>query len=230
MTFQLDKIIPWGRSFNEYIKMFSLSNEDLKLKIISCADGPASFNHHMNKMGKKVISVDPIYQFTKNDIKLRINETFKTVIEQTEKNKSEFVWKKIKTIDELAEIRKKTMDLFLSDYESGKSEGRYIFGSLPELKFKTKQFDLALCSHFLFLYSKQLSCQFHIDSITELCRTAKEVRIFPILELGSNVSRHFAKVCTHLQTLGFKTEIINVEYEFQKGGNQLLKIHANQAI
>ncbi len=227
MSFELKDVVPWGRSFEEYVSMFSLSKSDLEKSVLGCGDGPASFNHYMNKMGKKVISVDPIYQFSKKDIQLRIDETFETVIVQTEKNKSEFVWGNIKTVNDLAEVRKKAMDLFISDYESGKSEGRYIWGELPKLKFKTQQFDLALCSHFLFLYSKQLSCQFHINSITELCRTAKEVRVFPILELGSNVSRHFAKVCNHLRALGFTIEILTVEYEFQKGGNQLLKICAN---
>jgi hypothetical protein len=211
MPFELKDIVPWGRSFEEYLAMFSLSKNDLEMSILGCGDGPASFNHGMNNLGKKTISVDPIYQFTKTDIKSRIDETFKTVIEQTEKNKSEFVWGKIRTVKGLAEVRQKAMDIFLSDYEIGKAEGRYVFGRLPKLKFKTQQFDLALCSHFLFLYSKQLPYQFHVKSIEELCRVAKEVRIFPILELGSSVSIHFAKVCDHLQKSGIETELINVE-------------------
>ena len=222
MPFELKDVVPWGRSFEEYLAMFSLSQDDLEMSILGCADGPANFNHEMNKIGKKVVSVDPIYQFTKTDIKSRIDETLETIIEQTEKNKSEFIWKKIKSVDELAEVRKKAMDIFLADYEVGKKEGRYVFGQLPELNFKTQQFDLALCSHFLFLYSKQFSYQFHVDSIIELCRVAKEVRVFPILELGSKVSRHFAKICDHLKGLGLKIKIVNVEYEFQKGGNQCL--------
>ena len=116
------------------------------------------------------------------------------------------------------------MDVFLSDYNVGKAEGRYVYGSLPQLEFADKQFDVALCSHFLFLYSKQFSSQYHIDSIVELCRVSTEVRIFPILELGSEVSRHFDKVCNHLQQLGFVIEVENVAYEFQKGGNQLVTI------
>ncbi len=227
MAFELKEVVPWGRSFEEYIEMFSLSHDDLNMSILGCADGPASFNYQMHNMGKRVISVDPIYQFTGTDIKSRIDETFERVIEQTEKNKSEFVWEKIKTVDELAELRKKAMDVFLSDYEVGKREGRYVFGNLPELKFKTKQFDIAVCSHFLFLYSEQFPYKFHIDSIIELCRVAKEVRIFPVLELGSKVSRHLAKICDHLHELAFKAEVVNVEYEFQKGGNQCLVVAGN---
>ena len=54
--------------------MFSLSDSDLDLKILGCGDGPASFNSEMNRMGRDVISIDPIYQFTKNQLENRIDE------------------------------------------------------------------------------------------------------------------------------------------------------------
>lgn len=47
-----------------------------------------------------------------------------------------------------------------------------------------RSFDLAVCSHLLFLYSEHLSEDFHVESIKELCRVAGEARIFPLLELG----------------------------------------------
>ena len=60
MPFQLEKVIPWGRSFDEYIAMFDLTPADLQLKIIDCAGGPASFNSEMNRLGYSIISCDPI--------------------------------------------------------------------------------------------------------------------------------------------------------------------------
>ena len=51
MSFTLEKIVPWGRSFDEYISMFSLSANDLKKKILGCGDGPASFNAELTKIG-----------------------------------------------------------------------------------------------------------------------------------------------------------------------------------
>lgn len=228
MPFELTDVVPWGRSFDEYLSMFSLAPEDLKKSILGCSDGPASFNCQMAKRGNHVTSVDPIYHFTKSEIKSRIDETFNTVIKQTEENRNDFIWEKIRSVQELGEIRQAAMDIFLSDYNLGKKEERYIYGTLPDLKFADQKFDLALCSHFLFLYSKQFSIRFHIDSIVELCRVAKEVRIFPILELSSKVSRHLKTVCSHLQKMGFIAEITNVDYEFQKGGNQMLRIHCNQ--
>jgi len=111
---------------------------------------------------------------------------------------------------------------FLADFELGKKENRYLAGELPKFNFKNQQFDLALCSHFLFLYSKQFSLNFHVNSIKELCRVAKEARIFPILELGSKTSRHFEKILEILTGEKCRIEIKTVPYEFQKGGNKIL--------
>ncbi len=57
-------VVPWGRSFDEYLEMFLLTPVDLDKKIIGVGDGPASFNARMFQQGKTVISVDPIYQFS----------------------------------------------------------------------------------------------------------------------------------------------------------------------
>ena len=117
------------------------------------------------------------------------------------------------------------MEEFLSDYPSGLKEGRYIEGGLPVLPFQDKEYDLALCSHFLFLYSEQLSEDFHhIDSIKELCRVSEEIRIFPLLELGSRKSRHLDQVLNTLEQQGYSVDILPVKYEFQRGGNEMLRV------
>ena len=38
--FTLDQVVPWGRSFDEYRRMFALTEEDLDQTIIGCGDGP----------------------------------------------------------------------------------------------------------------------------------------------------------------------------------------------
>jgi len=76
------------------------------------------------------------------------------------------------------------MQAFLDDYELGKRQGRYVNAELPTLPFENGTFHLALCSHFLFLYSTQLGEAFHRAAIHEMCRVAVEVRIFPLLALG----------------------------------------------
>jgi ubiquinone/menaquinone biosynthesis C-methylase UbiE len=74
---------------------------------------------------------------------------------------------------------------FLDDYPAGRAHGRYIDAELPDLPFSDLSFDIALCSHFLFLYTTQLGDSFHRRAIREMCRVAREVRIFPLLALGA---------------------------------------------
>ena len=69
---------------------------------------------------------------------------------------------------------------FLADYDRGQQKGRYLPENLPSLPFRGNEFELALCSHFLFLYTEQLSLDFHKKAIAEIVRVAREVRIFPL--------------------------------------------------
>lgn len=226
MSFTLDKVVPWGRSYDEYIRMFALTEVDLERRILGCGDGPASFNAELSKSGGHIVSVDPIYLFDVDQIKSRIIETYEEVMAQTRKNQNEFVWEAILSVDELGRIRMSAMELFLADFEAGKQEGRYIDGELPFLPFETGQFDLALSSHFLFLYSAHLSAEFHLQALREMLRVAREVRVFPLLMLGGAPSPHIAFIKEQLDGDGFCLEIKHVPYEFQRGGNEMLVIKA----
>jgi hypothetical protein len=225
MAFTLDKVVPWGRSFDEYVAMFALSKSDLQKRVLSCSDGPASFNAVLTNQGGSVISADPLYAFSVAEIQKRIDETFEVVLEQTRINKNEFLWRHFVSVDELAEARRGAMNMFLNDYDEGRRMGRYVEAGLPVLPFKDKVFDLAVCSHFLFLYSELFSEDFHILSIQELCRVANEVRVFPLLELGSRPSRHLESVLATLEEEDFGLVIQTVNYEFQKNGYQMLKVY-----
>ena len=225
MAFILNKVVPWGRSFDEYVSMFSLSDTDLNKYILGCGDGPASFNAELTRKGGNIVSIDPIYQFTADEIKEQIELTYDLVIEQTRKNHDEFIWKHIKTVENLGRIRIDAMNQFLEDYPN--SEARYVVAELPTLPFDNSKFGIALCSHFLFLYSEQFSSEFHIQSIKELCRVASEVRIFPLVELGARKSRWLSKVIKQLNAAGYECIVEKVAYEFQKGGNEMLCVKAS---
>lgn len=224
MGFTLDKVIPWGRSFEEYTRMFDMNDGDLMVQILDCGGGPASFNSGMNKRGYVVISIDPIYQFNEEQIERRIKETYDTVLGQLYKNREDYVWNTIKSVEELGKIRMSAMREFLADYKEGKREGRYLAHSLPILPFEDHRFDLALCTHFLFLYSAQLSLEFHKKAIAEMCRVANEVRIFPLLDLGGVPSPYVDEITAELQCSGYEVEVQKVQYEFQRGGNQMMRI------
>ena len=162
MAFSLDNVVPWGRSFPEYLKMFALAEEDCGKRILGVGDGPASFNAVLSSQGGHVVSVDPLYRFTADEIRQRIGETFETVLDQTRQNVAEFNWRHIPSVEELGRVRMSAMEEFLFDYTRGREEGRYREAGLPRLPFGRGEFDLALCSHFLFLYSKLLSLEFHV--------------------------------------------------------------------
>ncbi|MBW4636419.1 MAG: SAM-dependent methyltransferase [Iphinoe sp. HA4291-MV1] len=226
MSIKLQNIVPWGRSLQEYIKMFDLTTDDLKLKILDCGGGPSSFNAEMNCQKYKVVSCDPIYQLSASDIEQRIQESYPIVMEATKDNKERFIWKEIESPKKLGIIRLAAMHKFLEDFPLGVTEGRYVVEELPNLSFNSDQFDLSLCSHLLFTYSAQLSFDFHLSSILEMCRVAKEVRVFPLVAYYTGeISPHLQPVMNQLSVQGYQVELKQVSYEFQRGGNQILRVY-----
>jgi len=220
---ELLKVVPWGRSLNEYRDMFCLSELDFSKQILGCGDGPACFNAEWSRIGGSVISVAPIYEFNVAEIRSRIDEVYPQIIDQVSKNKNDFVWKNIVNVDELGKVRMDAMTIFLNDYEEGRKSGRYIAASLPRLPFEDNAFDLALCSHYLFLYSEHVSQEQHLLSMKELCRVASEVRVYPLLSMGNNIkSSHLEPVISALKDIGISISFVPVDYEFQKGATEML--------
>jgi hypothetical protein len=224
MSFTLKSVVPWGRTLAEYQKMFGLTPADLNLNFLSVGDGPASFNAELTHMRGSVTSIDPVYQFSRAEIEQRIIETKTEVIEQMTANHDKFVWNEIKTIDDLVSIRMDAMKNFLADFEKGKQEGRYVTHMMPDkTPYRDQQFDIGVSSHFLLLYAN-LGVDFHIATIQEMLRVCKQVRIFPVLNLDAQKNNVMDAVLAHFAKSNV-LNLIKVDYEFQKGGNQMLQIH-----
>ena len=224
--YTLDRVVPWGRSFDEYQRMFALSESDLGRTIVGCGDGPASFNAEATRRGSTVVSCDPIYRYDVDQLRERIAVTYQEILEQTRLNATEFIWSEIRSVDELGQLRMAAMNDFLDDYPAGRTDGRYVVAALPELPFSDSTFDLALCSHFLFLYTTQLDESFHLRAIREMCRVAREVRIVPLLALGAVPSPFVEPMMAEFERDGFSVSIERVPYEFQRGGNRMMRIRA----
>ena len=222
---KLENIVPWGRSKKEYMEMFDLSKEEIQEKqILGCGDGPSSFNTEVDYEGGKVVSIDPLYAYSKKEIMQRIDEVTEEVMTQVRVNADRFVWKNIPDVESLEYMRIEAMMEFLLDYEEGLEEGRYVNASLPTLPFEDDSFDLALSSHLLFLYSEHLDGIFHIAAIEEMLRVAKEARIFPLLTLDNTLSPHLETVMDHFRAKGYEAAVVKTGYEFQKGANEMLRI------
>ncbi len=204
--------------------MFDLTPQDLDSKILDCAAGPASFNAEATQKGYRVTSCDPIYRFTAEEIADRIDETYDTVVTGAKANRDRYVWEEIRSPEHMGEARMVAMRRFLEDFPSGLGKGRYRTDELPSLGFDDGEFGLALSSHFLFTYSEQLSAEFHVAAIEEMCRVADEARVFPLLNYDGWQSQLLHPVVSELHARGYRAETQRVSYEFQKGGNRLLSV------
>ncbi|NEO28232.1 MAG: class I SAM-dependent methyltransferase [Kamptonema sp. SIO4C4] len=225
VPFKLENVVPWGRSLQNYCEMFNLGEAEFQGKILDCAGGPSSFNAEMTGLGRSVVSCDPIYQFTVDDLKGRIQATYPVILEGLKTNFERFVWQEVDTPEQLGEVRLAAMRRFLADLPQGLAEGRYLTLTLPELPFPDSRFDLALCAHLLFTYSEQFDFEFHKKAIVELCRVAQEVRIFPLVEnFTGERSRHLDPLLDWLTQQQYQWEIQPVAYEFQRGGNEMLRL------
>jgi hypothetical protein len=224
MAMQLERVVPFGRSLDEYVKMFSLSERDLQKSILGVGDGPASFNAEGTRLGYKIKSIDPLYVFTADQIKSRFYQVVDNVIEQVKNSPEDWVWTYHSSPDDLRKNRERATEIFCGDYEQGRAESRYEVGELPKLKYQNDEYELGLCSHFLFLYSDHFDEKFHLDSTHEMLRVCQEVRIFPLLTLMLKPSQHLKPVIEELEAKGYICQVEKVSYGLQRGGNKMLKI------
>ena len=99
MPIHYENILPWGRSYTEYVTMFGLTPYFLSKKVLGCGDGPAAFNSVGNAFGGNITSIDPIFSLQKKEIEKRINETFGEVVNQTRLNAVKFNWAIIGSVE-----------------------------------------------------------------------------------------------------------------------------------
>jgi hypothetical protein len=221
---QLQDVIPWGRSFDEYRRMFALSGDDLSQSILGCGDGPASFNATGAARGARIVSCDPLYVFTAQDIQRRIHDCSGELVSQLRLHADDYRWDEFRDPEELVLHRLASMRDFLKDFERPESRRRYVAGALPRLPFGDRSFSLALVSHLLFLYSARLDLAFHVAAVEDLLRVAPEVRIFPIVALDGRRSPFVDLVRDACEAAGARCSVRAVPYHFQRGAFEMLQL------
>ena len=78
----INKCVPLaniGYSLEDYIKMFSLHDDELQMNILDCYAGVNSFAAEMATQQHKVIACDPFYEKTMNKIQ-HLSETAQQTI------------------------------------------------------------------------------------------------------------------------------------------------------
>lgn len=227
-AFQLESVLPWGRSRAEYAAFFDLGSTDAfrsgGLRLLDCGGGPSSFTVEMTRLGVRAVAADPLYRFTAEEIAGRVAEARRVMVEGLRAAHDRFVWRDYGSPEALEALRLATMRDFLEDYPEGLAAGRYVAAALPALPFADQAFDLVLSSHFLFLYDAQLGGDFHLAAIREMLRLGHELRIFPLLDLDGQASTLVPAAISRLEAEGFTALVQPVPYEFQKGGNEMLRV------
>lgn len=220
----LEKIVFIGRTYEEYVDMFSLSIKELKgKKILDCPSGACSFTAIGQKNGLDVTACDISYDHQGEDLEDKGLQDIEHAMEHMEKAKNNYVWDYFKDIEALRAHRLAA----LKDWAKDRKEcsDRYIPATLPFLPFKDEEFDLILSAHFLFMYADRLDYQFHISTLNEFLRVSKEeVRIFPLVDLEGKRYKYLEQLLNYLTESGYRVEEVNVPYEFQANAHSMLKI------
>ncbi|MGF7047475.1 hypothetical protein J2T13_001980 [Paenibacillus sp. DS2015] len=221
----LSRVVFIGRTFDEYLKIFNLTREELAgRKILDCPAGACSFTAIANQNGIDVTATDIAYYHPVNELEKKGLEDIEHAIEYVEKLQNDYVWNYFKSIAELKQHRVQALTECVRDMKH--SPARYVPAFLPELPFSDREIELTLSAHLLFMYADKLDYDFHMKTIQELMRvTQKEIRIFPLVDGLSRRYEYLDEILAFIHAQGWTTEEIKVPYEFLKGANTMLKIN-----
>lgn len=204
--------------------MFDLKPGQLPDSVLDCGAGPSSFCARAREKSTRVVAVDPIYELSPDEIESRIQEAIPRILAVMRENSEQFLFDQFDSPVEVVEGRHESMEVFLEDFRREGEEPCYRTGSIRDLEFGAGEFDLAVSSHFLFLYDDKLSSEFHITAAQEVLRVASEFRIFPLKNLRGEPSTHLQPVAETLSEEGHELEVHEVPYEFQRGADQMLVV------
>lgn len=227
-SLELNKVVLLGRTFEEYLRFFGLSEKELRgKKILDTASGVSSFCAEANAKGINVVAFDPIYGLSPEEIQVRCEPDLDFVIREVGKVAA-YKWDFYQTPEKLRTFRERAYRLFLRDFTQRKG-GRYIFGKLPGTPFRAGQFDLTLVSYFLFVYEDQLDYEFHRQSLVEILRiTSGETRIYPLVNFKAERAKFIDPIRNDPAFKSFRIDEVATDFEFLKNSNSFLRIRPNR--
>lgn len=186
--FTLPKTHFFGRDLAEYRRLFALRDDhELRpgARVLDVAAGPASFSAEAAARGVRAVAVDPCYGSRPETLAVLAREDHARVAAQM-RAKPGLLRPGAESFPDLETAiaaRRAAADRFLTDYETGFVQGRYVGAALPSLPFADGGFDLTLCAHLLFLHAGLFDHDFHLAACRELLRVTRpggEVRLHPL--------------------------------------------------
>ncbi|SEG72632.1 class I SAM-dependent methyltransferase [Paenibacillus sp. UNC499MF] len=218
------------RNFEEYVRMFDLDPDKLRGKrVLDTGAGASAFTAEASRRDIHACAADPLYAMEPSEIEgLGREEIDRFIVKLTERRHM-YDWDFYGGPELLKELRKQSFADFSADYANPVSrEQRYTAASLPELPHPEGEFDLVLCSHFLFLYGEQFSPEFHLQAMRELLRVCKpggEVRIYPLLTFGGESYPQLPALLKELAAEGVTAEYRPTRLAFIPGSKDYLTLH-----
>jgi hypothetical protein len=73
-----------------------------------------------------------------------------------------------------------------------------------------------------------LGLELHMRALEDLCRVARQVRVFPLVQLDGQRSPYLMSSIDRLTSLGHSADIVVVPYEFQRGAKEMLRVVTRQ--
>ncbi|TDP96390.1 hypothetical protein EV186_104377 [Labedaea rhizosphaerae] len=211
-----------SRSLGEYRRMFGLTDADLSGTILDCPGGCAGFAAEATEFGARVVAVDPEYATDTATMREQGLRTLQRGMAYHLEHPDEYVWTYFTDVEQYQAERTQALERFAADRAAHPE--RYVTALLPDLPFQDREFDLALTSHLLFSYLDRLDEDFHLAAIVELTRVARQARIFPLAPMGSQSYDGLPKFLERLAAAGIDAEVKAVDYEFQRGCNEMLVV------
>jgi len=96
------------------------------------------------------------------------------------------------------------------------------------LPFNDFSFDFALSAQYLFTKMDEQDVNFHLNTLRELARVAKDVRVFPLTDSHGEPSPLLGPVLLALNQEGYGVEVRNVNYQWHPKANAMLRLWARQ--
>ena len=222
------KLVLWGHNVDEYREMFDLSQEDMNSRILEYGCGPSAVNAQQFQEAHQAVSCDPLFVLDKDVLYSKTIMIFAQMADEARKEQEQFDFSRTGSLDQLLAQRQDGMKQFFSDYEQGKTEGRYYGAADYHLPYSDFSFDFALSAHYLFADLEDQSVDFHLNIIRELARVAKEVRIFPLIDMEGKNSEFLGPVLLQLQKDNYGVEVREVDYHLHKAKNAMLRVWAQK--
>jgi hypothetical protein len=207
-----------SRSYAEYEAMFDLT--ELPGSVLDCCAGGAGFTAEAAARGVDAVAVDPAYELPAAELVDTVRRSLPAGGAIVDEHADRFVWKWYGTPAHKDDLRIEAADRFLQDVSIAPE--RYVPGSLPELPFEDRRFELVLSSHLLFTWADKYDQDWHLAALRELVRvSASEVRVFPLVQQGAGEPvTYLPELLKELE--GVTAEIRKVPYEFQVGADEML--------